>query len=58
MRRSHRKMHAVLWAILGPAALVGLWLGITARPSMPTQAPPVVDELPSTIPPATEVTEK
>ncbi len=58
MRRPHRKVHAVVWAILGPAVLLGLWLGIAARPSMPTQAAPVVDELPSTIPPATEVTEK
>ena len=58
MRRSHRKVHAAVWAILGPMVLLGLWLGISARTSMPVQAPPVVDELPSTNPPALEVLDK
>jgi hypothetical protein len=58
MRRGHRKTHLLVWAILGPLALLGLFLGIAARSDMPTQAPPVVDELPQSNPPATEVTDK
>jgi hypothetical protein len=58
MRRGHRKAHFLAWAILGPLALFGLFMGIAARSKMPTQTPPVVDELPQSNPPATEVTDK
>ncbi|MFT5288867.1 MAG: hypothetical protein ACI8QS_000473 [Planctomycetota bacterium] len=58
MRRGHRKTHFVVWAILAPLALLGLFFGIAARREMPTQAPPVMDELPQSNPPATEVIDK
>ena len=58
MRRRHRTVHFVVWLILGPLALFGLYLGIAARSEIPTQVPPVVDDLPQSYPPATEVTDQ
>lgn len=64
MRRSHRKAHFLLWVVIGPLAAVGLYLGVTARKAMPTQASPVADgQQPSNspaaaTPPSTEATNK
>lgn len=37
MTRTQRKMHLVLWLVLGPAALTGLVLAVLARPPIPVQ---------------------
>ena len=58
MRRSHRKTHPLLWALIVPLVLFGFWRAVDARPSMPAQPSPVASELPKTLPPATEVTEQ
>lgn len=58
MKRCHRKLHVLMWALLGPIAMVGLILGINARVTFPTQAPPVTEDLPQTMPPAKEVIPK
>ncbi len=58
MRRGHRKAHLLLWLILGPVALIGLVVGIASRSEIPTQEAPVVEDLPQSNPPATEVTDK
>jgi hypothetical protein len=57
MRHGHRKAHLLVWLILAPIALIGLALGIASRREMPTQEPPVVQDLPGSMPPATEVTD-
>ena len=58
MSRVHRKAQLLLWLILGPAALIGLVLGIASRSEVPTQAAPVVQDLPPSNPPATEVIDR
>lgn len=58
MRRAHRKTHLLIWLILGPGALVGLFLGVKARTTMPTQDPPVSDTPQLSNPPATEVVDQ
>ncbi|MFI4860652.1 MAG: hypothetical protein ACIAXF_08235 [Phycisphaerales bacterium JB063] len=37
MTAAQRKMHLVLWLLLGPVALVGLILAVMWRPSAPVQ---------------------
>lgn len=58
MRRGQRKLHLLMWSVIGPLAIAGLILGITSRREMPTQEPPVADEAPQSNPPATEVQDK
>lgn len=55
MKRGHRKAHLLVWLILAPIALVGLAVGIASRNEIPTQESPVVEDLPLSNPPATEV---
>jgi hypothetical protein len=58
MKRSHRKAHVLMWMVFGPIALAGLLVAVNARVAMPTQAPPVTEQLPQTMPPAKEVAPK
>lgn len=58
MKRAHRKVHFLIWLILGPCALAGLFLGVRARSSMPTQVPPASDAPSLSNPPATEVVDQ
>ena len=58
MRRGHRRAHFLVWMILGPIALIGLVVGIASRSEIPTQEAPVVEDLPQSNPPATEVSDK
>ena len=55
MKRGHRKAHLFVWLLLAPSALIGLAIGIASRNDMPTQDPPVVEDLPQSNPPASEV---
>ena len=55
MKRSHRKAHLLVWLLLAPIALIGLAIGIASRNEIPAQDPPVVEDLPRSYPPATEV---
>lgn len=56
MKRTQRKLHVLLWLILTPLVLIGFAMGIASRIEMPAQDPPVVEDLPESNPPATEVT--
>ncbi|MFT6082888.1 MAG: hypothetical protein ACI8UD_002730 [Planctomycetota bacterium] len=58
MKRLHRKAHVLMWALLGPIAMVGLIVAVNARVVIPTQAPPVQQDVPQTMPPAKEVAPK
>ena len=58
MKRCHRKAHVLLWALLGPAAIVGLIVAVNARVTIPSQEPPVKQDVPQTMPPAKEVAPK
>lgn len=58
MRRAHRKAHFLIWLIVGPCALIGLFLGVKARVDMPVQTPPASDSPPLSNPPATEVVDQ
>ena len=55
MKRSHRKAHLFVWLLLAPIACIGLVIGIASRSEISTQDPPVVEDLPQSNPPATEV---
>lgn len=37
MTSGQRKMHVLLWLVLGPLAVVGLVLGVLWRPPQPVQ---------------------
>lgn len=37
MTRGQRKMHVLVWLVLGPAAVVGLVLAVMWRPAEPVQ---------------------
>ncbi|MFT4513823.1 MAG: hypothetical protein ACI89X_001682 [Planctomycetota bacterium] len=58
MKRCHRKVHVLMWALLGPIAIVGLIVAINARVVIPTQEPPFKQDVPQTMPPAKEVAPK
>ncbi len=58
MLRSHRKIHLFMWAALSLLIALGFIAGIQARKPMPKQEPPVIQQLPATNPPATEVKDK
>ena len=58
MKRSHRLAHVLIWALLGPIAVVGLIAAVNARVVIPSQEPPVKEDVPTTLPPAKEVAPK
>ena len=43
MRRAHRRLHVLLWLAVAPAAIIGLYIALNARPAEPTS------DLPETI---------
>ena len=50
MTRCQRKMHVLVWLVLGPVAVVGLALAVMWRPAEPIQdgaLPGVADEMSS-----------
>jgi hypothetical protein len=51
-------MHLLAWLILTPVIVLGFVFGIAARRAVPTQTPPVVEDLPQSTPPATEVRDR
>lgn len=52
MRRAHRSAHRVLWILLAPLVLAGLYLAVDARPPIPVQKLPATDNAPATRPPS------
>ncbi len=52
MKRPHRSAHRVLWVVLAPLVLIGLYLAVDARPATPLQELPATDKTPDTLPPS------
>ena len=44
--------------LLGPIAIIGLIVAVNARVVIPTQEPPIKQDVPKTMPPAKEVAPK
>lgn len=58
MRRKHRKVHRIMWLILGPLAILGLVVGVMNRAPIPPQDSPLNVRLPDAAPPSREVEDR
>lgn len=58
MKRTHRKMHRMMWLVLGPLAVLGFIVGVMNRDPIPPQDSPLKTDVSTTDLPSREAGEK